>query len=577
VTGDELLAAGADDYFAPVLAAADSRVGALRAAFVRDLRDIRKEVDLADLASAIERANVADVIAAMLPESVELERTAEAWRDAFVAGGKAAARETRSIVQADTERARRKRERIKLAFDAVNPRAVRFALEESAKRVTRITEGMREAIREEVALAFVEGRPPRELARRLIDLDLGLDAPRARSVRKFRNKLEERVEAGEITEARARERAEKYAAAQLRKRALMIARTETVVAAAEGQLELWNQAADLGLIDSASAEKEWTVTPDDRLDLEICEPMNEQRVGLNDAFEAGDGRSVRVPGDTHPGCFLPGTTIAGEVVAGLRAEYAGPAVVVRTRGGRELAVTPNHPVLTPEGFAPVEALHKGRHLLSYRAKVGVGPNPGHDEQPATVEKVFRALRAKGLQLRAPVAVHDLHGDAVHVVGEVDVVLPHRDLGGEPARKVSVDRSLVESAMATSSLDGGRVLRALALAVLPPGRGFPSRRALAFYETAIGFQLRPFQPLRFGSAPKLDAPFDEGAAEGATIGASLARELQERFPGEVSLDEVVEVREVEFRGHVYDLQAAGGWILANGIVASNCRCGVVLVV
>ena len=38
-----------------------------------------------------------------------------------------------------------------------------------------------------------------------------------------------------------------------------------------------------------------------------------------------------------------------------------------------------------------------------------------------------------------------------------------------------------------------------------------------------------------------------------------------------LDRVVEVRDHEFSGHVYDLQSVSGWMVAQGIICSNCRC------
>jgi SPP1 gp7 family putative phage head morphogenesis protein len=45
----------------------------------------------------------------------------------------------------------------------------------------------------------------------------------------------------------------------------------------------------------------------------------------------------------------------------------------------------------------------------------------------------------------------------------------------------------------------------------------------------------------------------------------------RFSSQVSIDEVVSVRNFFFRGHVYDFQCKNSVIVANGIITHNCRC------
>jgi hypothetical protein len=49
------------------------------------------------------------------------------------------------------------------------------------------------------------------------------------------------------------------------------------------------------------------------------------------------------------------------------------------------------------------------------------------------------------------------------------------------------------------------------------------------------------------------------------------EVGRRVTGSAHLDQVVNVRDEYFTGHVYDFQSTSGLIVANGIVASNCRC------
>ncbi|WP_312358796.1 hypothetical protein [Mixta calida] len=49
-----------------------------------------------------------------------------------------------------------------------------------------------------------------------------------------------------------------------------------------------------------------------------------------------------------------------------------------------------------------------------------------------------------------------------------------------------------------------------------------------------------------------------------------------IPSGISLDEIINVRRREFFGHVYDLQEESGLMVANGIIASNCKCSQVSV-
>jgi hypothetical protein len=57
-----------------------------------------------------------------------------------------------------------------------------------------------------------------------------------------------------------------------------------------------------------------------------------------------------------------------------------------------------------------------------------------------------------------------------------------------------------------------------------------------------------------------------------------REFLDRFASLVTADEVVEVRDFEFAGHVYDLQV-GPYPLyfTEGVITHNCRCWVAPVV
>lgn len=70
---------------------------------------------------------------------------------------------------------------------------------------------------------------------------------------------------------------------------------------------------------------------------------------------------------------------------------------------------------------------------------------------------------------------------------------------------------------------------------------------------------------------LDAGIAKQTAEQAVTHGGLFKALTHGFPGEVSTDQVISVRHFTFSGHVYDFETAQGWLVANDVIVSNCRC------
>jgi hypothetical protein len=185
---------------------------------------------------------------------------------------------------------------LRLRFDISNELAEKWAATRSGEMIVEITDSVREGVRDIMERAFSEGRPPRETAKDIRTI-VGLTERQTRAVDKFWDEL---VEDG-VPEDKIERRVAKYAEAQLKRRSLVIARTETIRASNEGQQEIWQEAVQEGLLDPARTRRVWMVTDDDRLDKNICEPMDEQMVGLNEPFITGEGEEVMKP-PAHPQC-----------------------------------------------------------------------------------------------------------------------------------------------------------------------------------------------------------------------------------------------------------------------------------
>jgi hypothetical protein len=173
-------------------------------------------------------------------------------------------------------------------------------------------------------------------------------------------------------------------------------------------------------------------------------------------------------------CVLPGQSVSGRVVAASRALYEGEILQLRTKRGRRLALTANHPVLTTRGFVPAKDLRYGEHLLCDRGRIqeGVPASVGQQSEqhrPTAIDEIFGSLaglRNRGMALA--LRPFDLHGDAKGTDGKIDIVRTNRKLlsdiqarGAQAIRNVVFANSLVRLIAKSSTCDtrspGRRVL------------------------------------------------------------------------------------------------------------------------
>jgi len=185
---------------------------------------------------------------------------------------------------------------ITYGFDLVNPESIAWVRDHGAALVTEVGLSTKQAIQRLVETGIRDGVAPDRLASRLMEV-VGLRSDQVAAVERFRSRLT----ADGVSPDRIDARVAKYADAQLRYRATMIARTETLDAANAGQDELWNAARVAGDLDPEMTWRRWLITPDDRLDTVVCEPMEDEEVKFGEPFLTGDGRLIMRP-PAHPQC-----------------------------------------------------------------------------------------------------------------------------------------------------------------------------------------------------------------------------------------------------------------------------------
>ena len=127
----------------------------------------------------------------------------------------------------------------------------------------------------------------------------------------------------------------------------------------------------------------------------------------------------------HPNCLVPGGTVLAEgVMAHSCREYDGPVVTLVTSKGNRITVTPNHPILTPEGFVPAGMLQEGQEIIEatgeYRLFLGKAPNDINI--PTPVEEIGHSIiqTCGGTTARVKGSPVQFHGDGISD-SEVNIV------------------------------------------------------------------------------------------------------------------------------------------------------------
>jgi hypothetical protein len=309
--------------------------------------------------------------------------------------------------------------------------------------------------------------------------------------------------------------------------------------------------------------------------------------GVNDAFtrenhRAGFG-SVAATDDPvwkmHKpplgyNCVLPDTIVSGKFDQASRMLYDGEILKITLESGATVSVTPNHPMPSIRGLVLAADLNEGDSLLKQNAASASGTIDEINEEnpPVRIDELFRALSKRGCVSRLDIVGDDFYGDALFGKGQIEVVylprmltlesVPATDEGEPKGVLVPLDANAAHAdGLSSSHLLGSRHRSA--------SRGLPRGGALAFNLGAT--TLAPFEEFRFGSSANLDTPRLKTYAKAGPLDTEFTREMLKRFPGLVSENRIVKIERLAWHGHVYDLQSSNGWILANDIYISNCRC------
>lgn len=537
----------------------------LRKRFLAAVQASKDRVDLEMLARAVQAGNVPQAqLAVLLGEWPEkYGELAIDLRAGFLAGGQYAY----ELLEGSS---------YNLRFDLINPYAVNYAQRKLPQIVQAYVDDAKTIIRDIITEA-VSGKYTAQTAAIEIRNHIGLTDRYSRAVSRYREELASQGVTGEKLEGKA----ERYAAKLLRSRSKTIARTEIIQAQVAGQRALWNEGANSGVFNRNTARLQWNTHEDERT-CEFCLAMDGQEIPFGGAYTHPERGSVNIfgdmlmPGNAHPNCFPGGTAVEGRIVGGLKAFYSGPMIELSTKMGHRLSITPNHPVLTLRGWIASNCLCKGDNVLSKLAgNIGAISSRNIQDQyiPTAIHDVIESLRLHGFS-SIKVGALDLHGDALFVNGNIDIVGGNHMLKARRKPelfKLQSDRFFESGYLKQFPRNRFSMLQLRADRNGPASSGVPSFGQLPFNSMTALLDDAPLLPLSIGSSAQWDVQGLKRSSNDGTIHPSFCSQLLDRASGLIAVDEIIGIREYDFSGHVYDLQSVNGWIIAENIVTSNCRC------
>lgn len=340
----------------------------------------------------------------------------------------------------------------------------------------------------------------------------------------------------------------------------------------------------------------------------------------------GTKEPLMFPGDPNGSagnlinCFVEGTTVLGRFEAAARALYRGDVIEIKTAGGREVTITPNHPVVANGRFVPAHEVRKGDDLVAYSGEIksagGVG-NKDIDLRPSPAEDIFAAFAKACEPLSARVGGIDFHGDGQFIESNVEIVAPKRQLPGAcdaALGKFLDDVGFIYAGPPTDHLSSPLANAFLAVRHATDGIMSGLGEALSFFGAGLGHAgvhglaagswraARTDNSTANGAAFNADilgnafdafarlVPFANGVVRDARQSAASGRSgvaehlinarsadaerlgnILELHSGVVEPDHVISVIRKFYSGHVYDFQEVSGLMIAGGLLMSNCRC------
>lgn len=275
-------------------------------------------------------------------------------------------------------------------------------------------------------------------------------------------------------------------------------------------------------------------------------------------------------------CFVGSTRFqASHIEKAYQRGYSGLLLTTEVEGGNQLSGTPNHPILTKRGWVPLGLLKTSDYVAScpdtQREPFGY---PNENNMPAAAMEKYTALEKAFGRQRVVGSSVDFHGDGEE--SYVDIVSTNSLLMDTHITKIS--QRLQEKKFPITNHSSPTTNTIVSESGLS---SFGGQTSASFVRGLLHSQLH-----RLRACADMDIKLLHGFGNGILSNAKNSSQLTTRLPTTVPGGHLFPIKPLsgwnpefrlvksigarQFKGHVYNLQTASGWYLANGIVAHNCR-------
>lgn len=270
---------------------------------------------------------------------------------------------------------------------------------------------------------------------------------------------------------------------------------------------------------------------------------------------------------------------------GYRRYHEGDVLSIKTARGRNLTITPNHPILTTRGWIPAQDVDPLRDSI-YGFGAGFFRYPKVDNMPPSAEEVFRTLKQRGRLTRIVGRPMDFHGDTV-ADGEIEIVAADSSLRSNvfnSAPPQASDYRYFGRPLPTSSQSVclgtglGSHSDCLHSPLLAPNFACVSCEVSPFFEAQRlpilcehgGYSPSPLNQHRLSISSSRNVSLPQSRTNRFAANPELAPYLGAGLSPLVLADKIVDVKIERFSGHMYNFSTKEGWYVSNEIITHNCR-------
>jgi hypothetical protein len=306
---------------------------------------------------------------------------------------------------------------------------------------------------------------------------------------------------------------------------------------------------------------------------------------------------------TTPQCFPGSVTVLplGKVEKVFKRFYEGEMIVITTALGKQLRLTPNHPVLTSDGWTAAKEVQPGKHVLhsvpAESLAVQIDENICVPPTMSCLADAFFQPSRSTILVNSPTKTQ-FHGDGIPGEQKVYVACAK----GSLRDYVNVSgRQAVEDEL-FSDCHGSRLLLSLRClqfhflggvlrqqssklgasaaqhCVQPTFAARPTEQGINITGTLSGAECRDGgfsvgQDIRIpDSAWQMwhDSQLLKQTCDRSRSSVEVSSNLTGALPIAITKQDVVNVRSEFFRGHVYNLSTSTGVYIADSFIVHNCR-------